>query len=91
MLQCSTDLVAHYTDYGVAPRTLVMKNLSSHWYISFHLMSGIWQLQSLLFLFAAVAAIALLVGYHTRLATFLSWALFVSIVYEKLLQSFKSA
>ena len=79
LLQRSTDLVAHYTDYGVAPRTLVMENLSSRWYSSLHLMSGVWQLQALLFLIAGGAAIALLVGYRTRLATIVSWALFVSL------------
>jgi len=49
LLERSTDLVAHYTDYGVAPRSLVIENLSSRWYISLHLMSGVWQLQALLF------------------------------------------
>ena len=79
LLERSTDLVAHYTDYGVAPRSLVIENLSSRWYISLHLMSGVWQLQALLFLFAGAAAVALLVGYRTRLATIVSWALFVSL------------
>lgn len=79
LLQRSTDLVTHYTDYGVVPRTLVMENSSSRWYVSFHFMSGVWELQALLFAVAAIAAGALLVGYRTRLASVLSWALFVSL------------
>jgi predicted DCC family thiol-disulfide oxidoreductase YuxK len=79
LLQRSTDLVAHYTDYGVVPRTLVMQHSSSRWYVSLHFMSGVWQMQALLFVLAALAAAALLVGYRTRLASILSWALFVSL------------
>ena len=79
LLQRSTDLVAHYTDFGVVPRTLVMQHSSSRWYVSLHFMSGVWQLQALLFVLAALAAGALLVGYRTRLASILSWALFVSL------------
>jgi len=75
----STDLVAHYTDFGVVPRTLVMQQSSSRWYISLHYLSGVWQLEALLFGLAAVAAGALLVGYRTRLAGALSWLLFVSL------------
>ena len=36
-------------------------------------------MQALLFLFAALVAIALLIGYRTRFASILSWALFVSL------------
>ncbi len=75
----STDLVAHYTDFGLVPRTLVMQHSSSRWYLSLHYMSGVWELQALLFGFAALAAGALLVGYRTRLASVLSWFLFVSL------------
>jgi len=79
LLQRSTDLVAHYTDYGVVPRTLVIGNSSSRWYVSLHLMSGVWEIEAMLFAVAALAAAALLVGYRTRLASILSWALFVSL------------
>ena len=79
LLQRSTDLVVHYTDYGIAPRTLVMEHSSSRWYVSLHYMSGVWEVQALLFVVAGVAAMALLVGYRTQLASVLSWALFVSL------------
>lgn len=79
LLQRSTDLVAHYTDYGVVPRILVMEHSSSRWYLSLHFMSGVWELQALLFLLAALAAGAMLVGYRTQLASILSWAFFVSL------------
>src|SRR5258706_1539815 len=79
LLQRSTDLVAHYTDFGVVPRALVIGHSSSRWYVSLHFMSGVWEVQALLFLFAGLAALALLVGYRTRLAGVLSWVMFVSL------------
>src|SRR6185503_466424 len=79
LVQRSSDLVAHYTDFGVVPRTLVMQHSSSRWYVSLHFMSGVWQLQALLFVLAGLVAAALLVGYRTRLVSILSWALFVSL------------
>jgi predicted DCC family thiol-disulfide oxidoreductase YuxK len=79
LFQRSADLVACYTDYGVVPRSLVMQHSSSRWYVSLHFMSGVWQLQALLFVLAGLVAAALLVGYRTRLASILSWALFVSL------------
>jgi len=79
LLQRSTDLVAHYTDFGVVPRGLVMTHSSSRWYISVHFLSGIWEVQALLFILAGLAALALLVGYRTRLAGVISWLLFVSL------------
>lgn len=79
LLQRSADLVSHYTDQGIAPRILVIEH-TNRWSVSLHQISGIWQWQAVLFIIAAVAALALLVGYRTRLASILTWALFVSVV-----------
>lgn len=79
LAQRSTDLVAHYSDFGVAPRALVIEHSNSRWALSLHYVSGVWQVQALLFFLAAVAAAALLVGYRTRLAAILSWVLFTSV------------
>src|SRR5687767_13442614 len=75
----SLDLVAHYTDSGLLPRIAIIEHPYSRWDWSLHLMNGSWQIQALLFLIAAVFAILLLLGYHTRLATIVSWALMVSL------------
>lgn len=74
-----TDLVAFYTDAGVLPRS-VLGALYPGWdVLSLHALSGAAWVQGLLCLAAAVAALSLLVGYRTRLATFVSLVLLVSI------------
>jgi predicted DCC family thiol-disulfide oxidoreductase YuxK len=79
LIQRSADLVAHYTDQGIAPRMLVIDH-TNRWSVSLHQMSGIWQWQAVLFMLAALAALALLVGYRTRLASILTWGLCVSLI-----------
>jgi len=79
LIQRSSDLVAHYTDHGIAPRALVMDH-TNRWSVSLHQMSGIWEWQAVLFMVAGLAALALLVGYRTRLASILSWGLCVSLI-----------
>ncbi|MFG6100040.1 DCC1-like thiol-disulfide oxidoreductase family protein [Leptothoe sp. ISB3NOV94-8A] len=72
------DLVAHYTDAGVLPRQAAAEILPDG-YWSLHLISGQAWVQALIFLVAVILALALLVGYKTRLATIASWALIVSL------------
>jgi len=78
-------LTAHYTDAGALPRTL-RKGMglsetcvAPAWQLSLHMLSGSPQWQAFLFVLAAIVAVALLVGYRTRLATIASWALLVSL------------
>jgi len=75
----ATDLEAHYSDFGLAPRSVVLENLSSRWFVSLHLLSGVWQVQAILFLIAGLLACSLLIGYKTRFATVASWAFLVSL------------
>ena len=72
-------LEAHYTDYGVLPRPAAIDRILHPWYWSVHLLSGQPLVQGILFLFAFLVALALLVGYQTKLATIVSWALVVSL------------
>ena len=70
------DLEAHYADTGVLPRAALRATLrdpSAMW--SLHALSGAWTAQLVLFALAAVAAVALLIGYRARLAAALSWLL----------------
>lgn len=71
----ATCLRAHYTDFGILPRSAMPESLS----VSLHALSGSAWLQQVLFIVAALFALALLVGYHTRLATVISWALLFSL------------
>jgi len=74
------DLVGLYTDRGVLPRELLLAMdgrgvyLAAHYWASVH---PAWQ--GALFAFTAGSAIALLVGWRTRLATLLCWYLVASV------------
>src|SRR5215204_3205285 len=74
----ATDLNQHYTDAGVLPRTALIEEVLSPWSFSLNLMNGGPYFQALLFGAAALAALGMLVGYRTRLATFAVWALLLS-------------
>ncbi len=73
------DLSAHYTDAGVLPRDALVQKFAHAWHVSIHLMSGSASVQAALFVLAAGFAVALLVGWRTRVATVASWALLVSL------------
>ncbi|MDB6109307.1 MAG: hypothetical protein JWR69_1057 [Pedosphaera sp.] len=75
------DLRGHYTDGGVWPRALAAHELAleRHWYFSLHLLGGSTVFAAGLFAVAAMVAVALIIGYRTRLATVLSWILLISL------------
>ncbi|TGE22458.1 HTTM domain-containing protein [Hymenobacter aquaticus] len=75
----STDLEAHYSNLGVLPLHVLYQYCWNPYQFSLHAASGLWQAQAVLFLLEAAGAVALLVGYHTRLATFVTWLLLVSV------------
>jgi len=79
LVQRSSDLVLHYSDLGVLPRADLLHLAPRRSLLSIHVLSGAWQVQALLFVAAALCALALLIGYRTRLATVASWFLFVSL------------
>jgi predicted DCC family thiol-disulfide oxidoreductase YuxK len=64
-----------FTDEGVLSRSALTYELG--W--SLCNLSGSWEIQVVLFSLAAVFALALLVGYRTRLFTILSWIMIVSL------------
>ncbi len=73
------ELVAHYTDLGVLPRTAFIEHYGHFSWWSFHLLSGSLWFQVLLFLVAGVFALALLFGWNTRIAMVASWLLLISL------------
>jgi hypothetical protein len=75
----SRDIVAFYTDDGVVTRSVLAELYPLHPYLSIHALSGDLWFQVLLFLVAGVAALALTLGYRTRLATAVSFVLLVSL------------
>ncbi len=70
---------AFYTDDGVLPRATLAEAPWSPWAWSLHALSGEWWWQAVLFGVATCAAVALLSGWHTRVATVISWVLLVSL------------
>lgn len=72
-------LHAFYTDSGVLPRSALAEQFPALARVSLHAVSGAAWVQVVLFVAAAVAALALLVGYRTRAATVVSWLLLVSL------------
>ena len=79
LINRSTYIRAHYTDFGVLPRAALLAEFSPRWHLSVHLLNGSLAVQAALFLVAGILAVALLLGYRTRLVTFLSWFLMISV------------
>jgi hypothetical protein len=74
-----SDLEAFYSNTGVVPLTLLFENLWNPYYISIHTMSGLWQVQLILFVISFFCAFMLLIGYRTCLFTFFCWFLMLSL------------
>ncbi len=72
-------LTAHYTDAGVLPRSVLFESEGLRAYLSLHSISGSFLWQAALFGLAGYFAFTLLFGIRTRLATFGSWALLLSL------------
>jgi len=72
------NLAVFYTDAGVLPRDALVAQHPVARY-SLHALSGALWWEALLFVVAGVFAVSLLVGYRTRLVTFVSLVLLVSL------------
>lgn len=72
-------MAAFYTDQGVFPRASLLEMRPYFHHVSLHALSGDLWLQVVLFSFAAIAALALIVGFKTRIATIASFILMGSL------------
>lgn len=82
LFQRFADLTAFYTDKGVLPRSLLTLGQPGNWQWSFHAWSdwsGNAEFQMALFAVAGIAALCLLIGSFTKLASLVSWLLLISI------------
>jgi len=68
-----------YTDEGVLSLYALKRIYEGNYYTSVHALSGDYYFQLFLFLLAAIFAFFLLIGFFTRIATIVSWALLVSL------------
>lgn len=73
------DLGAMYTDDGMFSRAEICRRATTIWNWSFHFGGGSTGYQAALFLLAGVLALALLIGWETRLTTIGSWLMLVSL------------
>jgi hypothetical protein len=80
LLDRSRFLVAHYTDAGIYPAADALQEYGRGLYLSPHLLlSGSTAGEVGLFAIQALFAAAMLLGFHTRIATMASWFLLVSL------------
>jgi len=79
LLLRSRYLDAFYTDAGVLPRKALFAHNPTFGPLSLHALSGAAWFQAILFAATGVLAVAMLVGYRTRLATLLTGLLVVSL------------
>lgn len=73
------DLTVFYTDSGILPRAALLENFALPERFSIHLMSGQFVFQAALFVIAGLFALMLLFGIRTRLASFVSWFMLISL------------
>jgi hypothetical protein len=74
------DLEAHYTDAGVLPRTVLFDNfLALRPYFSVHILMGTALFEAILFCLAGLCAVALLLGFRSRIACAACWFLTCSL------------
>lgn len=79
LIKRTSDLEVFYTDSGILPRVAMFSLLYNSSQFSFHLLSGSVYFQAFLFLISGIFALFLLLGFKTRLATFISWILLLSL------------
>jgi predicted DCC family thiol-disulfide oxidoreductase YuxK len=79
LLLRSFDLSDFYTDAGVLPRHDLL-TISNKWYWSLHAAGGELWWQILLFTIAGIAAVALIVGYRSKLVALVSFVLLASLL-----------
>jgi len=75
----SLSIIAFFTDEGVLPLETLKQYNWSPVYFSFHALSGELWWQVFLFMVNAVCVVLLIIGYRTRLLTFVCWALLTSL------------
>lgn len=72
------DAYDHYSDDGVLPREVVLKVHWNFYWVSLHMMNGSAIFQQFLFLIHAMFAFCMMIGYRTKLFTFLTWFMVTS-------------
>jgi len=69
----------HYTDIGAMPRDIFLSVFSYSWSLSFHHANGSWGFAAAMLVLHAFAAVAMMIGYRTRLSTALVCVFTISL------------
>ena len=85
----ATNLAVHYSDGGILPRRVQAEKIEP-WLVSLNFMNGTAEFQWALFSVAALTAVAMLVGYRTRLMCVLVWVLVMSIQWRNYLVGYSA-
>ncbi|MBS1637237.1 MAG: hypothetical protein JST26_15060 [Bacteroidetes bacterium] len=75
----SLSIKAHYSDEGVLPISILKQYNWNPYYFSLHAISGSVWFEAFLFILNALCVLCLLIGYRTRLFTFICWIFLVSL------------
>lgn len=70
---------AHYSDWGILPRKLLMDGGLNEFKFSFQLFNGRVEFQIFMFLVAFFFSLLFTLGYKTKITGFVSWVLLVSL------------
>eukprot|EP01104_Vermistella_antarctica_P000507 TRINITY_DN10668_c0_g1_i1.p1 TRINITY_DN10668_c0_g1~~TRINITY_DN10668_c0_g1_i1.p1 ORF type:complete len:901 (+),score=170.83 TRINITY_DN10668_c0_g1_i1:283-2985(+) len=81
----STDLTAHYTDWGAFPRWIALEHYQNIYWAPLHFMNGTFTFMVFMFLLHGFIVVLMMIGYKTRLMTFLTWFFTLSLNARNLL------
>jgi hypothetical protein len=85
----ATNLAVHYSDGGILPRRVQAEKIDP-WLLSLNFINGTAEIQWALFSIAALAAVAMLIGYRTRLMVVIVWILVMSIQWRNYLVGYSA-
>ncbi len=88
LIDRAKDLKAHYTDYGVMPRSALTEYFPYNLGLYIHFYTGTTLGISLIFLFTGLVAFLLMIGFYTKLNSILLWYLIVSLHFRNMIVCF---
>jgi predicted DCC family thiol-disulfide oxidoreductase YuxK len=74
-----SNLVAHYSDIGILPRDVLIKEVAHPWNFSFYLITGEPLLLKIIFFLNFICIFFFIIGYKTRVFTILTWLFLISL------------
>jgi hypothetical protein len=73
------DIHNHYADRGIISRSLALDKFHNYYWMSVHMMAGNDFYVQIVFIVHAIIAVCMMIGYRTRIFTFLNWMMVCSL------------